>query len=43
MNKFELKLVIVELNNGDKIRGNLIEVDKINLKMILENAIKKIY
>ena len=40
MNKTELKQVIVELNNGEKIRGNLIEVDKINLKMILENVIK---
>ena len=38
MNKSEEKQVIVELNNGQKVRGTLIQVDKINLKMILENV-----
>ena len=39
MNKAENKQVIVELFNGDKVKGTLIQVDKINLKMILENVI----
>ncbi len=39
MSKAENKQVIVELFNGDKVKGTLIQVDKINLKMILENVI----
>ena len=39
MSKAENKQVIVELNNGQKVRGTLIQVDKINLKMILENVV----
>ena len=38
MNKSEEKQVIVELTNGQKVRGTLVQVDKINLKMILENV-----
>ena len=39
MSKAENKQVIVELFNGDKVKGTLIQVDKINLKMILENVV----
>ena len=42
MIKTEEKQVIVELNNGQKVCGTLIKVDKINLKMILENVKKEI-
>ncbi len=42
MIKTEEKQVIVELNNGEKVRGTLINVDKINLKMILENVKQEI-
>ena len=41
MNKTENKQVIVDLFNGDKVLGTLIEVDKINLKMILEKVTRK--
>ena len=42
MIKTEEKQVIVELNNGEKVRGTLINVDKINLKMILNNVKQEI-
>ena len=42
MIKTEEKQVIVELNNGQKVSGTLIKVDKINLKMILENVKQEI-
>ncbi len=42
MIKTEEKQVIVELNNGQKVYGTLIKVDKINLKMILENVKQEI-
>ena len=41
MNKTENKQVIVDLFNGDKVLGTLMEVDKINLKMILEKVTRK--